>query len=139
MAPRRGGGRHEGSLPSSAKTTINTTAAQREAGLPGFAVSERPCRIGVPQRGPLFGDQGRVLGDELAQLRRFPEPARAELIKYFTLGPADETFARKFRERSSLGPGVRGGSRGDKGLEGRPWHVGPWGPWSLAGWLPCLA
>ena len=35
--------------------------------------------------------------DELAQLRRFPEPARAELIRYFTLAPADEAFARKFR------------------------------------------
>jgi Domain of unknown function (DUF4158) len=35
--------------------------------------------------------------DELAQLRRFPEPARTELIRYFTLSPADEAFARKFR------------------------------------------
>jgi len=35
--------------------------------------------------------------DELAQLRDFPEPARAELIRYFTLAPTDEAFARKFR------------------------------------------
>jgi hypothetical protein len=35
--------------------------------------------------------------DELAQLRRFPEPARADLITHFTLAPADETFVRKFR------------------------------------------
>ena len=34
--------------------------------------------------------------DELAQLRGFPEPARAELIRYFTLTPADEAFVRKF-------------------------------------------
>ena len=33
--------------------------------------------------------------DELAQLRGFPEPARAELIRYFTLAPADEAFVRK--------------------------------------------
>ena len=31
--------------------------------------------------------------DELAQLRGFPEPARAELIRYFMLGSADEAFA----------------------------------------------
>ena len=35
--------------------------------------------------------------DELAQLRGFAEPARAELIRYFTLTPADEAFVRKFR------------------------------------------
>jgi hypothetical protein len=40
--------------------------------------------------------------DELAQLRRFPEPARAELIRYFTLAPADEVFARKFRGRDNV-------------------------------------
>ena len=28
--------------------------------------------------------------DELAQLRGFPEPARAELIRYFTLARADQ-------------------------------------------------
>ncbi len=39
--------------------------------------------------------------DELAQLRGFPEPARTELIRYFTLAPADEAFVRKFR-----GPGM---------------------------------
>jgi hypothetical protein len=39
--------------------------------------------------------------DELAQLRGFPEPARTELIRYFTLAPADEAFVRMFR-----GPGM---------------------------------
>jgi hypothetical protein len=40
--------------------------------------------------------------DELAQLRGFPEPARAELIWYFTLAPADEAFVRKFRGRDNV-------------------------------------
>jgi hypothetical protein len=40
--------------------------------------------------------------DELAQLRGFPEPARAELIRYFTLAPADEAFVRKFRGQDSV-------------------------------------
>ena len=40
--------------------------------------------------------------DELAQLRGFPEPARAELIRYFTLGTADEAFARKFRGQDNV-------------------------------------
>jgi hypothetical protein len=40
--------------------------------------------------------------DELAQLRGFPEPARAELIRYFTLAPADELFVRKFRGRENV-------------------------------------
>ena len=40
--------------------------------------------------------------DELAQLRGFPEPARAELIRYFTLTPADEAFVRKFRRRENV-------------------------------------
>jgi TnpA family transposase len=40
--------------------------------------------------------------DELAQLRGFPEPARAELIRYFTLVPADEAFVRKFRGRDNV-------------------------------------
>ncbi len=39
--------------------------------------------------------------DELAQLRGFPEPARAELIRYFTLAPADEAFVRKFRGQAT--------------------------------------
>lgn len=38
--------------------------------------------------------------EELEQLRGFPEINRAELIRYFTLTPADEMFVRKFR-----GPG----------------------------------
>ena len=40
--------------------------------------------------------------DELAQLRGFPEPARAELIRYFTLAPADEAFVRKFRGQDTV-------------------------------------
>ena len=40
--------------------------------------------------------------DELAQLRGFPGPARAELIRYFTLAPADELFVRKFRRRENV-------------------------------------
>jgi len=40
--------------------------------------------------------------DELAQLRGFPEPARAELIRYFTLAPADEAFVRKFRAQDNV-------------------------------------
>ena len=40
--------------------------------------------------------------DELAQLRGFPEPTRAELIRYFTLAPADEAFVRKFRSRENV-------------------------------------
>ncbi|MGH3220102.1 MAG: DUF4158 domain-containing protein [Streptosporangiaceae bacterium] len=40
--------------------------------------------------------------DELAQLRGFPEPARAELIRYFTLASADEAFVRRFRRRENV-------------------------------------
>jgi Domain of unknown function (DUF4158) len=40
--------------------------------------------------------------DELAQLRGFPEPDRAELIRYFALAPADELFVRKFRGRENV-------------------------------------
>ena len=40
--------------------------------------------------------------DELAQLRGFPEPGRAELIRFFTLAPADEAFLRKFRGRGKV-------------------------------------
>ncbi len=40
--------------------------------------------------------------DELAQLRGFPEPARAELIRYLTLAPADEAFVRKFRGQDNV-------------------------------------
>jgi len=40
--------------------------------------------------------------DELAQLRAFPEPARAELIRFFTLTPADEEFVRRFRDRKNV-------------------------------------
>ena len=40
--------------------------------------------------------------DELAQMRGFPEPERAELIRYFTLTPADEAFVQKFRGRENV-------------------------------------
>jgi Domain of unknown function (DUF4158) len=40
--------------------------------------------------------------DELAQLRGFPELAPAELIRHFTLAPADEAFVRKFRGRENV-------------------------------------
>jgi len=40
--------------------------------------------------------------EELAQLRGFPEIGRGELIRYFTLAPADEAFARKFRGRGNV-------------------------------------
>lgn len=40
--------------------------------------------------------------DELAQLRGFPEPARAVLNRYFTLAAADEAFVRKFRGRENV-------------------------------------
>ena len=40
--------------------------------------------------------------DELAQLRGFPEPARAELIRYFTLGSADDAFVGKFRGQDNV-------------------------------------
>jgi len=40
--------------------------------------------------------------EELAQLRSFPEVNRAELIRYFTLAPADEAFVRKFRGQSNV-------------------------------------
>jgi hypothetical protein len=40
--------------------------------------------------------------EELAQLRSFPEVSRAELIRYFTLTPADEAFVRKFRGRGNV-------------------------------------
>ena len=40
--------------------------------------------------------------DELAQLRGFPGPGRAELIRFFTLASADEAFLRKFRGRDNV-------------------------------------
>jgi hypothetical protein len=40
--------------------------------------------------------------EELAQLRGFPEIGRGELIRYFTLAPADEAFVRKFRGRGNV-------------------------------------
>ena len=46
--------------------------------------------------------------EELEQLRGFPEINRAELIRYFTLTPADEMFVRKFRgEGNVLGAAVQ--------------------------------
>jgi hypothetical protein len=52
--------------------------------------------------------------DDLAQPRKFPEPARAKLIRYFTISSADEAFARKFRGLDNV-PGAaiqRARSRG---------------------------
>lgn len=40
--------------------------------------------------------------EELEQLRRFPEVDRAELIRYFTLTPADEAFVRQFRGQGNV-------------------------------------
>ena len=40
--------------------------------------------------------------DELAQLRGFPEPSRAELIRFFTLTPGDEAFVRRFRRQENV-------------------------------------
>ena len=66
--------------------------------------------------------------DELAQLRGFPEAARAELIRYFTLTAADEAFVRRFRGRDNvLGAAVqrarcRGwGTSRTTWLPHRPW------------------
>jgi len=36
------------------------------------------------------------------RLLGFPESARAELIRYFTLAPADKAFVRKFRGRDNV-------------------------------------
>ena len=41
-------------------------------------------------------------GQELAKLRGFPEIGRSELIRYFTLTPADEAFVRKFRGQGNV-------------------------------------
>jgi len=44
---------------------------------------------------------------ELARLRGFPEIARAELIRYFTLTGPDVAFLRKFHSRVNvLGAGM---------------------------------
>jgi hypothetical protein len=40
--------------------------------------------------------------DELARLRGFPEPSRAELIRFFTLAPGDEAFVRGFRRQENV-------------------------------------
>jgi hypothetical protein len=40
--------------------------------------------------------------EELEQLRRFPDIDRAELIRYFTLTPADEAFVRQFRGQGNV-------------------------------------
>ena len=42
--------------------------------------------------------------EELAQLRGFPEIGRGDLIRYFTLAPADEAFVGKFRGRLHCRP-----------------------------------
>jgi len=40
--------------------------------------------------------------DEFERFRGFPEINRAELIRYFTLAPADEMFVRKFRGQTNV-------------------------------------
>jgi Domain of unknown function (DUF4158) len=40
--------------------------------------------------------------EELAQLRGFPEAGRGDLIRYFTLTTAEETFVRKFRGQGNV-------------------------------------
>jgi hypothetical protein len=40
--------------------------------------------------------------EESVQLRSFPEISRAELIRYFTLAPADEVFVRRFRGSANV-------------------------------------
>jgi Domain of unknown function (DUF4158) len=40
--------------------------------------------------------------DELAQLPGFPEIGRAGLSRFFMLTPADEEFARRFRDRPNV-------------------------------------
>ncbi|MFF4602537.1 DUF4158 domain-containing protein [Streptomyces sp. NPDC001339] len=51
----------------------------------------------------------RVFSDEeLETLRSFPAIGKDELIRYFTLTPADEAFLRKFlRPQTVLGAGVQ--------------------------------
>jgi len=71
--------------------------------------------------------------DELAQLRGFPEPACAELIRYFTLGSADEAFVRKFRGQDNvLGVAVQLGTLPWLGFVRRMWPL-PRPPW----WRGC--
>jgi hypothetical protein len=55
--------------------------------------------LAAPREGTPVATRDVFSEDELAQLRGFPEPARAELVRYFTLAPADEAFVRKFRGR----------------------------------------
>jgi hypothetical protein len=46
--------------------------------------------------------------DELAQLRGFPEAVPGDLIRYFMLSTAEETFVRKFRGQATpLGAAVQ--------------------------------
>src|SRR5664280_618317 len=40
--------------------------------------------------------------EKLEQLRGFPEVNHAELIRHFTLTPADEMFVRKFRGQGNV-------------------------------------
>ena len=90
------------------KQRLGSRPHNEKPGLPGSAAREHPSRIAVLQRGLLFGEGTPVATrdvfseDELAKLRGFPEPARAELVRYFTLAPADEAFVRKFRGRDNV-------------------------------------
>jgi hypothetical protein len=49
-----------------------------------------------------------LVGRELEKLRRFPEISREELVRYFTLTPADESFLiRHRRQGNRLGLAVQ--------------------------------
>ena len=38
----------------------------------------------------------------LRSWRGFPEPSRAELIRFFTFTPGDEAFVRRFRRQENV-------------------------------------
>src|SRR5258708_12560673 len=61
-----------------------------------------PAKVFSSGEGTLVATRDVFSEDELAQLRGFPEPARAELIRYLTLAPADEAFVRKFRGQDNV-------------------------------------
>ena len=95
------------------------------------------CAIGTWERA---GGGYRILdweAVEYAQLRGFPDPARAELIRYFTLAPADEAFVRKFRGQDNvLGATVQLCTLPWLGLSRTTWPPPrpPWWPGCRSGW-----
>ncbi|GIG63535.1 hypothetical protein Lfu02_79070 [Longispora fulva] len=52
--------------------------------------------------GGLVATRDLFSAEELERLRGFAEVDRSELIRYFTLTPADEAFVRKFRGRDNV-------------------------------------